>query len=59
MLKIQELLHVCCESHKTEDGEEGGGKEGEGGKSADTDVAGKGKDTKDKTESKPCLGRLL
>ena len=50
MLKIQEMLHICSESYKTEEGEEG---EGEGGKAGDADskaAAGKGKDAKDKPE---------
>ena len=52
---------MCSESHKPEeaeeDGKEGGGGEGEGGKP--TEAAGKGKDSKDKTESKTWLTRPL
>ena len=55
VLKIQELLHICSESFKPEDMEEGGkeGGEGEGGgKPADTNgkAGGKAKDAKDKTD---------
>ena len=62
VLKIQELLHICSESFKPEDMEEGGkeGGEGEGaGKPADTDgkAGGKAKDAKDKNDGMVNLSR--
>ena len=62
VLKIQELLHICSESFKPEDVEEGGkeGGEGEGaGKPADTDgkAGGKAKDAKDKNDGMVNLSR--
>ena len=58
VLKIQELLHICSESFKPEDVEEGG--EGEGaGKPADTEgkAGGKAKDAKDKNDGMVNLSR--
>lgn len=57
VLKIQELLHICSESHKPEEeGEEGG--EGGGKKSGESDskTAGKTKDKKDQSEGKLSSG---
>lgn len=58
VLKIQELLHICSESYKSEDEGEEGGREGEGGGrkagELDSKAAGKGKD---KSESKYHVSR--
>lgn len=57
VLKIQELLHICSESHKPEEESEEGGEAG-GKKSGESDskTAGKTKDGKDKSESELSSG---
>ena len=60
MLKIQELLHICSESHKADEEEGGKEGEGEGGKSAEAESksGGRGRDAKDRGEGECLVGSV-